>query len=161
MRRLSAPFPNCFSLSSGIAVFVSLLRSRVRKAIKSHAFSAWILSPRVETLTHFDNLSKNAQPIAMKYTAFLALIAILPAGFAKAVDSPLGKSMSNSPLFKLERCSVCAATACPCHGAPNVAFCGDGLSNCIHGHLYQCANDGKSSCDLGAKADYCPQAAGL
>ncbi|KAF8459723.1 hypothetical protein JB92DRAFT_2650192, partial [Gautieria morchelliformis] len=47
--------------------------------------------------------------------------------------------------------SVCAATACPCHGAPNAAFCGDGLSNCIHGHLYQCANDGKSSCDLGAK----------
>ncbi|KAF8454472.1 hypothetical protein JB92DRAFT_2611915, partial [Gautieria morchelliformis] len=47
--------------------------------------------------------------------------------------------------------SVCGATACPCHGAPNAAFCSDGLCNCIHGHLYQCGNDGKTSCDLGAK----------
>ncbi|KAF8478331.1 hypothetical protein JB92DRAFT_3047245 [Gautieria morchelliformis] len=151
---LSAPFLNCFSVSSGLAVFVSLLRSRARRAIKLHAFPAWILSPRVETLTHFDNLSKHTNPIAMKYAAFVALVAILPAAFAKAVDSPLGKSVSDSP-------SVCAATACPCHGAPNAAFCGDGLTNCIHGHLYQCANDGKSSCDLGAKADSCTQAAGL
>ncbi|KAF8508741.1 hypothetical protein JB92DRAFT_2814526 [Gautieria morchelliformis] len=102
----------------------------------------------------------------MKYTAFVALVAILPAAFAKAVDSPLGKSMSDSPLGKSVSDSplgksVCGPTACPCHGAPNAAFCGDGLSNCIHGHLYQCANDGKSSCDLGAKADSCPQAAGI
>ncbi|KAF8484164.1 hypothetical protein JB92DRAFT_2837081 [Gautieria morchelliformis] len=100
------------------------------------------------------NISKHTKPIAMKYTAFVALVVILPAASAMAVDSPLGKSMSDSPLGK----SVCAAAACPCHGAPNAAFCGDGLSNCIHGHLYQCANDGKSSCDL---ADSCPQAAGL
>ncbi|KAF8516065.1 hypothetical protein JB92DRAFT_2287249 [Gautieria morchelliformis] len=84
----------------------------------------------------------------MKYTALVALIAILPAAFAMAVDSPLGKR-------------DCVATACPCHGGPNAAFCGDGLSGCLHGHRYQCNSDGKSSCDLGSKPDTCPQAAGL
>ncbi|KAF8473612.1 hypothetical protein JB92DRAFT_2823213 [Gautieria morchelliformis] len=127
MRRLSPPFLNHF--------------------IKSHAFPAWIPSPRVETFD-FDNLSKHTEPIAMKYTAFVALIAILPAAFAMVVDSSLGKR-------------ECVATACPCHGAPNAAFCGDGLSSCLHGHRYQCNNDGKSSCDLGSKPDTCPQAAGL
>ncbi|KAF8516062.1 hypothetical protein JB92DRAFT_2912322, partial [Gautieria morchelliformis] len=117
MRRLSPPLLNHF--------------------IKSHAFPAWILSPRVETLTHFDNLSKHTEPLAMKYTALVALIAILPAAFAMAVDSPLGKG-------------DCVATACPCHGGPNAAFCGDGLSGCLHGHRYHCNNDGKSSCDLGS-----------
>ncbi|KAF8483030.1 hypothetical protein JB92DRAFT_2821903, partial [Gautieria morchelliformis] len=68
----------------------------------------------------------------------------------------LEKSVSDSPLGK----SVCAATACPCHGAPNAAFCGDGLSNCIHGHLYQCGNDGKSSCDLGARRTLVPKLQG-
>ncbi|KAF8531863.1 hypothetical protein JB92DRAFT_2847043 [Gautieria morchelliformis] len=152
MRRLSAPFLNCFSVSSGVAVFISLLHSRPRKAIKLHAFPGY------------------------SYTAFIALVGILPAAFAKAVDSPLVKSMSDSPLGKSvsNSPSVFAATACPCHGAPDAAFCGDavngcnwttrhrdGLSNCIHGHLYQCANDGKSSFDLGAKGDSCLQAAGL
>ncbi|KAF8512578.1 hypothetical protein JB92DRAFT_2927785 [Gautieria morchelliformis] len=105
MRRLSPPL---------LTILVSVQGwPRARKAIKSHAFPAWILSRR--------------------YTALVALIAILPAAFAMAVDSP-----------------GCVATACPCHGGPNAAFCGDGLSGCLHGHRYHCNNDGKSSCDLGS-----------
>ncbi|KAF8509737.1 hypothetical protein JB92DRAFT_2944425 [Gautieria morchelliformis] len=78
----------------------------------------------------------------MKYTTFVALIAFVPAAFAvtrvTAADSPLAKRS-------------CVATACSCQGVPNGLFCGDGLFDCIPGHVYQCGDDGKRSCDFGIR----------
>ncbi|KAF8462242.1 hypothetical protein JB92DRAFT_3068962 [Gautieria morchelliformis] len=101
MRRLSAPFLNCFSVSSG-SPFSFIAAQSARKAIKCMLSCLDTQSPS-RNLTHFDKSLQTHQPIAYEVPAFVALVAILPAAFARR----------------------------------------------------PCANDGKSSCDLGAKADSC------
>ncbi|KAJ3544212.1 hypothetical protein NM208_g3177 [Fusarium decemcellulare] len=69
----------------------------------------------------------------MKYTIVLSLAAALPLA--------MGEIMPRA----------CKPTSCSCQGVPNGLFCGDGILGCVKGHVYQCGDDGKKSCDFGPR----------
>lgn len=84
----------------------------------------------------------------MKFLAILALAVAAVA--AQRRDPAVLAELTEAGDGALTK-RACTPSSCNCKGFAAGLFCGDGVLNCVVGHVYQCSTDGRTTCDYGIR----------